>query len=48
MFEDDLLYIWYSIGCVLCALSENNQANTGIDPLFYDYYKFSCRPPGEN
>ncbi|UPT87452.1 chloride channel protein [Bradyrhizobium barranii subsp. apii] len=39
IFEDDLLHIWYSIGCVLSALSENNQTNTGIDPLFYETYK---------
>lgn len=39
IFEDDLLHTWYSIGCVLSTLSENNQANTGIDPLFYDTYK---------
>lgn len=39
ILEDDLLHMWYSIGCLLSALSENNQANTGIDPLFYDTYK---------
>ena len=31
--------MWYTSGCVLCALSESNQANSGINPLFYDYYK---------
>ncbi|MCP3467906.1 MULTISPECIES: hypothetical protein [unclassified Bradyrhizobium] len=39
IFEDDFLHVWYNTGCVLSALSENNQASTNIDPLFYDYYK---------
>lgn len=39
ILEDDLLHLWYSVGCVLSALSESNQANTGIDSLFYDTYK---------
>ena len=39
IFENDLVQLWYSVGCVLDTLSENNQANTGIDPLFYDNYR---------
>src|SRR5262245_2206464 len=39
ILEDDVLHGWYSIGCLLCSLSENNRARTGIDLLFFDYYK---------
>ena len=37
--EDDILHGWYSIGCLLFALSEPFQGKIGIDPLFFDYYK---------
>lgn len=39
ILEDDILHTWYSIGCVLFELSENNRGKIGIDPLFFDYYK---------
>jgi len=39
LVEDDLLHTWYSTGCVLRALSEKNRDRTGIDPLFFDFYK---------
>ncbi len=37
--EDDLLHSWYSIGALLCALSEQNRDRPGIDPLFFNSYK---------
>jgi hypothetical protein len=37
--EDDLLHIWYNIGALLCALSEQNRERTGIDPLFFESYE---------
>src|SRR5262249_53355924 len=39
ILEDDVLHAWYSIGSLLCSLSENNRGRTGIDLLFFDYYK---------
>ena len=37
--EDEVLHGWFGIGSVLFRLSEQNRATTGIDPLFFDYYK---------
>jgi uncharacterized membrane protein len=37
--EDDLLHGWYSVGCVLSAMSDRNRDTTGIDSLFFDFYK---------
>jgi hypothetical protein len=37
--EDDLLHSWYSIGALLCALSEKHRDRIGIDPLFFDSYR---------
>ena len=37
--EDDVIHTWYSIGCVLWMLSERSRGQSGIDPLFFDYYK---------
>ena len=37
--DDDLLHGWYSVGCVLCALSDRSWDTTGIDPLFFELYQ---------
>jgi hypothetical protein len=37
--DDDLLHGWYSVGCVLCGLSDRNRDNTGIDSLFFELYQ---------
>jgi hypothetical protein len=37
--EDDLLHGWYSVGCVLSALSDRQRDNTGIEPLFFELYQ---------
>jgi hypothetical protein len=39
IFEDETLHAWYSIGSVLCSLSENKRETSGIDLLFFDHYK---------
>jgi hypothetical protein len=39
IMDDDILHGWYSIGCVLFALSEQSRSRIGIDPLFFEYYK---------
>jgi len=37
--EDDVLHTWSTTGALLTALTETNRPRTGIDPLFFDYYK---------
>lgn len=37
--EDDLVHTWYTVGALLCALSERNRDQTGIDALFFESYK---------
>jgi hypothetical protein len=39
LVENDVVHTWYSVGCMLIALREENQTKTGIDPLFFDYYR---------
>lgn len=37
--EDPILHTWYSVGCVLRALSERKRDSSGIDPIFFANYK---------
>src|SRR5262245_20858651 len=39
ILEDDLLHAWFSVGCLLAVVRDSNENRTGIDPLFFDYYK---------
>ena len=37
--EDDLVHTWYTVGALLCVLSERNRDQTGIEPLFFESHK---------
>jgi uncharacterized protein (DUF2062 family) len=37
--EDEILHIWYCVGCVLGALSERRRDRVGIDAIFFAYYR---------
>jgi hypothetical protein len=39
MTEDEAFHTWSNTGALLTALSEENRSQTGIDLLFFDYYK---------
>jgi hypothetical protein len=37
--QDDVLNTWFKLGCVLYDLADQNRDRTGINSLFFEYYK---------